>query len=125
MFFQLFLLYLLTMNVFLSAENIPYFNNQIANSSVWYAADASCSKESYYKHVWTGPCTGFIYKGLIYDAETDTQGYFGIQPSTKQIWIVYRGTISKLNWLDDAEAKLVDAEYADCSGKYINLTVDI
>lgn len=52
----------------------PPFDLQLANSSVWYAAAASCSKEGYPTHVWSGPCEGFEYLGLIYDKGTDTQG---------------------------------------------------
>jgi Lipase (class 3) len=42
-------------------------------------------------------------------------GFYGVQESTQRIWIVYRGTESYTNWLDDAEARLVDAEYTDCA----------
>jgi len=91
------------------------FNMQFANSSVWFSAAASCGKDNYGSHVWKGPSTGFVYKGLIYDKKTDTQGYYGVQSSTSQIWVVFRGTISTMNWIDDAECRLVDAEYVQCA----------
>ena len=63
---------------FSNAYEVPpptSFDINLANSSVWFSAAASCSKEGYPSKQWRGPCTGFNYLGLIYDEGTDTQGH--------------------------------------------------
>lgn len=92
-----------------------FYSSSMATTSVWFSAQASCGKDLYPTMKWVGPTSSFVYKGTLYDKPTDTQGYYGIQPDQKLIWVVYRGTISVKNELDDAEVWLVDAEYgADC-----------
>ena len=54
----------------------PPFDINLANASVWFSATASCGKDNYPTHDWKGPCEGFVYKGLIYDSSTDTQGKY-------------------------------------------------
>jgi len=52
-----------------------------------------------------GPASGLIYKETLYDIKTDIQVYIGILPSEKSIYVVLRGSSSKINWLDDFEVK--------------------
>ena len=63
-----------------------------------------------------GPASGFIYKETLYDIKTDIQGYIGILPSEKSIYVVLRGSSSKINWLDDFEVKKVPyITYPECN----------
>jgi hypothetical protein len=54
-----------------------------------------------------GPASGFVYKDTLYDVKTDLQGYTGILPSTKSIYVALRGSSSLMNWLADLEVRLV------------------
>lgn len=85
------------------------------NTSVWLSGAAYCGKEVYGSMRVGGPATGFIYKDTLYDSKTDLQGYIGVLPSTKSIYVVIRGSSSKMNWLDDFEVRRVDyITYPDC-----------
>jgi len=77
------------------------------NTGVWLSGAAYCGKDKYNTMILGGPATGFIYKETLYDVKTDLQGYIGILPTTKSIYVVLRGTSSIMNWLDDFEVKLV------------------
>ena len=89
------------------------FDVKIANQSVYYSAAAACGQESYPKMVVAGPTESFKYLYTLYDKKSDTQGYIGVQSSTSQIWIVYRGTTSYTNWLDDGEIVLTSIDFCD------------
>lgn len=87
---------------------------QMANTSVWYSATASCGKSNYASHVWKGPTTGFVYTYGFTDLLTDQEGYVGYQASQNLIVVVYRGTESIENWIDDARFLLTTYPY--CAG---------
>ena len=80
--------------------------NQL-NMGVWLSGAAYCGKEQYKTMKITGPAKGFVYKDTLYDEKTDLQGYVGTLSSTKTIYVVFRGSSSTMNWLDDFEVKLV------------------
>ena len=90
-------------------------------TSVWLSGAAYCGKENYESMQVGGPATGFIYKTTLYDSKTDLQGYIGVLPSTKSIYVVIRGSSSKMNWLDDFEVRKVDyTTYPECDCKVHN-----
>ena len=91
--------------VFLSTV-ISYDSAQL-NTGVWLSGAAYCGKDNYSTMILDGPASGFVYKQTIYDVKTDLQGYIGILPTTKSIYVVIRGSSSVINWLDDFEIKLV------------------
>ena len=111
------LLILLQLSLISSVEQSYYpplpFDVKIANQSVYYSAAAACGQESYPKMVVAGPIESFKYLYTLYDKKSDTQGYIGVQSSTSQIWIVYRGTTSYTNWLDDGEIVLTSIDFCD------------
>ena len=80
----------------------PPFDLKLANSSVYLAAAVLCDASTFATRKYIGPSAGFQYKATIRDASTDTNGFVGILGD--KIFVVYRGTSSKLNWADDAEA---------------------
>lgn len=91
--------------------------NQL-NMGVWLSGAAYCGKEQYKTMKISGPAKGFVYKDTLYDEKTDLQGYVGTLSSTKTIYVVFRGSSSTMNWLDDFEVKLVPyTTYPECNCK--------
>jgi hypothetical protein len=88
---------------------LKVFSYDIAqlNTGVWLSGAAYCGKDNYKTMILGGPASGFTYKDTLYDIKTDLQGYIGILPTTKSIYVVIRGSSSVMNWLDDFEIKLV------------------
>jgi hypothetical protein len=85
------------------------------NTCVWLSGAAYCGKDHYASMQVSGPATGFVYKDTLYDEKTDLQGYIGVLSSTKSIYVVIRGSSSKMNWLDDFEVRRVDyTTYPEC-----------
>lgn len=90
---------------FLEASNM--YNTTQLTTSVWLSGAAYCGKENYNTMKLGGPASGFVYKDTLYDVKTDLQGYTGVLPSTKSIYVVLRGSSSLMNWLADLEVRLV------------------
>lgn len=89
--------------------------------NVWLSGAAYCDKDTYGKMIVSGPASGFVYKNTLYDPKTDLQGFIGIIPSQKTIYIAYRGTSSYYNWLDDLQVKQVSYyTYPECNCKIHN-----
>jgi len=92
------------------------YNIEQLNTTVWLSGAAYCGKEKYSHMKLTGPASGFIYKETLYDIKTDLEGLIGIIPEKKTIYVVLRGSSSKLNWLDDFEVKKIPyTTYPDCN----------
>lgn len=86
------------------------------NTAVWLSGAAYCGKENYKTMVLLGPAKGFLYKETLHDVKTDLQGYIGVLPNTKTIYVVLRGSSSTLNWLDDFEIKQIPYHtYPECN----------
>jgi hypothetical protein len=95
---------------------LSFYDSEQLMTSVWLSGAAYCGKEKYETMTLGGPASGFIYKSTLYDIKTDIQGYIGIMPKLKTIYVVLRGSSSKMNWLDDFEVKLVPyITFPDCS----------
>lgn len=63
-----------------------------------------------------GLAVGFIYKNTLYDIETVEQIYIDVLPSTKTIYVIFRRSSSKLNWLDDIEMiKVPYTSFMECN----------
>ena len=86
---------------------INAYDIQQMNTCVWLSGAAYCGKEKYGYMKVAGPASGFIHRYSLYDPKTDLEGYIGIIPNYKTIYVVFRGSSSKLNWLDDFEVKKV------------------
>jgi len=94
---------------------LSYDSTQL-NTGVWLSGAAYCGKDKYKTMILGGPATGFTYKETLYDVNTDLQGYIGILPTTKSIYVVIRGSSSIMNWLDDFEVKLVPYDsFPECN----------
>jgi len=106
---------------FLYFANSKQFDLEQLNSSVWLSGAAYCGKEKYETMRLSGPATDFVYKDTLYDSKTDLQGFIGILSSTKSIYVVIRGSSSKMNWLDDLEVRKVEyTTYPQCDCKVHN-----
>lgn len=86
---------------------VSSYDSSQLETGVWLSGAAYCGKDNYKTMILAGPASSFTYKETIYDVKTDLQGYIGILPTTKSIYVVIRGSSSIVNWLDDFEVKLV------------------
>ena len=102
-------------------SKITSYDYSQINTGVWLSGAAYCGKDKYKTMILAGPASGFTYKETLYDVKTDLQGYIGILPTTKSIYIVIRGSSSVMNWLDDFEVKLVQYDtFPECDCKVHN-----
>lgn len=87
-----------------------------AQTSVWLSGAAYCNKENYETMVLSGPATRFVVSNVLYDVRTDLQGYIGVLPTSKTIYVVFRGSVSLLNWIDDLKIKKIPYDsYPKCN----------
>jgi hypothetical protein len=94
------------------------YNTEISNTAVWLSGAAYCGKDNYKTMKLSGPATNFIVDTILYDPKTDLQGYTGILKSTKTIYVVFRGSSSKLNWMADFEVTKREYDtYPECDCK--------
>lgn len=81
----------------------PFLDVDIANTAVWLSGASYCGKENYKSMRLSGPAKNFQVTDVLYDSNTDLQGYIGVLKQSKIIYIVFRGSSSKLNWMADFE----------------------
>lgn len=113
----MYILFLL-IGLFYSIYSPPIYNLQKANVTVYLSGAAYCGKDQYKSMILSGPATGFVYEDTLYDIKSDLQGYIGYLSTTKTIYVALRGSSSALNWLDDAEVKLIDYNsFPECNCK--------
>jgi hypothetical protein len=91
---------------------------QTANISVWLSAAAYCGKDNYSTMKLSGPASGFLVKESLHDVKSDLQGYIGILPNLQKIFVVFRGSSSTRNWIEDFEIKKTEyTTYPYCNCK--------
>jgi hypothetical protein len=100
------------------------FSQLHANISAILSSYAYCEKKDYDKIVFTGSATGFKLTDVIHDkGKTDIQGYMGVltsmgSSSDASLYIVFRGSSSIRNWIEDAEIKKVEyTTFPECHCK--------
>jgi len=94
------------------------YNSTQANIGVYLSGSAYCGKSNYTSMNLIGPAKGFMVNGILYDIQTDLEGFTGYLESTKTSHVVLRGSSSALNWLDDFEVKQIDyTTWPDCACK--------
>ena len=102
----------------LQQTQLNSYSLSTATNGVWLSGASYCDKDHYKTMQLGGPVSDFKYTDTIYDLKSDIQGFVGILPSTKSIYVVFRGSSSTLNWLDDFEVKLVSYDtYPECGCK--------
>ena len=101
-----------------SAFSTETYNVTQSQVGVWLSGAAYCDKDVYPTMKLSGPAQGFVMTDVLYDKKTDLQGFVGLLPSTSSIYVVFRGSSSILNWLDDAEAlKMYYDTFPECDCK--------
>lgn len=80
----------------------------------WLSGAAYCGKEKYDSMVLGGPAQGFDVYNTLYDVKSDLQGFIGTL--NHEIYVVYRGSSSPLNWIYDFEISQVKYTTYDCDG---------
>jgi len=94
------------------------YNLTQINIGVWLSGAAYCDKNDYRTMQIGGEASGFILKDILYDFETDIQGFTGIIDRTETIYVVLRGSSSIMNWIDDFEISLIEyTTYPSCDCK--------
>eukprot|EP01038_Epipyxis_sp_PR26KG_P008681 gene8681-11732_t len=92
------------------------FDYNQAQRALWLSVAAYCGKDAYKSHVFKGPTSGFIVTHVMYDPTPDTEGYIGYLPSDKTIYVVYRGSSSIRNWVDNIDVvKTSYTSYSECN----------
>jgi len=93
---------------------IGTFDWNIITTSVWLSAASYCDTKDYLTRTYKGPSTGFKPVVAIDETTYDTQGFVGYLSSQKKIYVVFRGSTSITDWLEDLSETLCDSEY--CNG---------
>ena len=97
-----------------SLEATTTFDWTIVTTSVWLSAASYCDTKDYLTRTYKGASTGFIPVVTIDESTYDTQGFVGYLTSQKKIYVVFRGSTSITDWLEDLSELLCDSEY--CNG---------
>lgn len=90
--------------LFLFLTNVISQNIQ-SRIGIVLSSIAYCGKDEYNKISFSGILDGFSVYNILHDRKTDMQGYIGILDSTKSIYVVLRGTDSRLNIINDLKFK--------------------
>ena len=90
--------------IFYFLLNLFFFNAlcydiKLADISVWLSAAAYCNRENYKSMKLMGPATNFYVDSVFHDTGTDIEGYIG--KLDESIYVVFRGSSSVRNWIDD------------------------
>ena len=94
---------------------IKAYDLQIANISVRLSAQAYCDIDNYNTMSFPSPAQGFQIDTVLHDTKSDMQGYVGHLPSAQTTYVVFRGSSSVRNWIDDFEVlKTAYTSFAEC-----------
>lgn len=89
-----------------------------ANSTVALSALAYCGNETIMAGHYNDSffVNDFIPSNLIYNKQYDVNGFIGVSNSEKAIYVVFRGSMTITNWLDDFETLMTSYPLcAQCS----------
>lgn len=111
MFFIAFLLFCL---VKLELNQCVNYDRNEAEICVILSAKAYCNKEKYESMLVD--VKNFQLKTILYDKSTDMEGYIGT--TNDKIYIVFRGSSSVLNWIEDSQ--VLKTKYPYCSECYVH-----
>ena len=89
------------------------YEHNVADISVWLSGAAYCDIDKYETMKLAGPATHFTVTNTLHDKKTDLQGYVGFLDNI--IYVVFRGSASVLNWIDDSKVIKMPYPYCNCS----------
>jgi len=88
-----------------------------SNISAELSAAAYCGKDRYTTIPFIGAAEGFVVTEVITDTVTDLEGFIGILPAQQTIYVVFRGSSSLRNWIEDLEVAQVGYDsQPECAG---------
>eukprot|EP01040_Poterioochromonas_malhamensis_P015062 gene15062-16787_t len=85
----------------------------LANTSVWLSASSYCPYSTFLNRTYAGYAEGFVATTVLNTGLYDVQGFIGYLPSQASIYVVFRGSASAEDWVDDFHTKLIP--YPPCS----------
>ena len=83
------------------------------NTSIWLCAAAYCETNTYQTRTFRGYSSGFVVTDVLDYKSKDVQGFIGYLPSQNSIYVVYRGSTSIKDWLNNLDA--LTTSYDKCS----------
>jgi len=89
------------------------FDWALGNTSVTLSANTYCDVNTYMTRQWNGYSKGFVPLAPIYESKYDTHGFMGVMESQKAIYVVFRGSSSIRNWIDNIG--VIKTDYPYCS----------
>jgi hypothetical protein len=78
-----------------------------ANTAVWLSGAAYCDSSQYSTMKIGGFAKGFELTHVLYNKTSDLNGFAGVLPEAKTIYLVFRGTHSIYNWMEDINVRMV------------------
>ena len=78
------------------------------NTTIDLSSRMYCDKSEYLTMNYSGYSSTFTPTYQIYNAEYDVDGVVGYRPEDETIYVVFRGTQSVQNWIDDAHVDKID-----------------
>ncbi|KAJ1402224.1 Alpha/Beta hydrolase protein, partial [Ochromonadaceae sp. CCMP2298] len=109
---------MLTLNLLISACCLlgasASFDWAIGNSSVWLSAAAYCEQETYLTRTFKGYSAGFTATDVIYNKADDVQGYIGFNAAQSSIYVVFRGSTSIQDWMNNLDVVMTDYPCSGC-----------
>ena len=96
--------------------SVSSYNINEANITLHLSGSAYCGKENYNTMKLYEPANEFQIDTILHDITTDLQGFVGYIANRKTIYVVFRGSSSPLNWVEDLEIKKVPyTTFATCN----------
>jgi hypothetical protein len=91
----------------------------MGNTSVWLSAAAYCEVNTLLTRTYRGYSTGFKALYTIEEKTYDTQGYAGVMESEQTIFVIFRGSTSMTDWINNIDDILTPYSY--CTGCDVHL----
>ena len=88
---------------------------RVANASASLSAFAYCGNDTILAfRNYSGPVADLVPTNYVFDRYYDVHGYIGYSESYRVIFVVFRGSLSIKNWLDDFDTLMTS--YPLCAG---------
>lgn len=111
-----FILYLLNIVILCFSET--EFDWKLGNTTLHLSSYSYCDANSYLSTEYIGFSTGFQPTYRIYNKLYDVNGFIGYNELDNSIYVVFRGTNSLKDWIDDLQIWM--SLYPSCPGGYVH-----
>ena len=92
----------------------PDYDYHMANATVVLSAYAYCSNATIAAGGFPGALNDFVTTNVVYNRYYDVHGYIGYSSRLRAVFVVFRGSLSIKNWLDDFDTLMT--AYPLCAG---------